>query len=235
MDEGWTRFVFEQQLGIEYETLHDRDVRAGSLRARFDAIVLPDELPAEILNGRTPGSLPDEYVGGLGKDGLAAFKAFAEAGGTLVTFDSASGLAKDLGLAVSDVLAEKDEKDPFYCPGALLGVQVDTAQPLAHGLEPESAIWFENSPAFEAPPGFSVARYATDAPLLSGWLLGGKRLRGKSALVDAPLGKGRVVLFGFRPQYRAQSWSTYLPMANALYLSAAEGSGAGTAAPAAKR
>jgi hypothetical protein len=226
MDEGWTRFVFEQQLGIEYQTLHVRDVKAGNLRTRFDVIVLPDETPTEILTGRLVGTLPEEYAGGLGREGVAALKAFAEAGGTLVTLDSASGLAKDLGLAVTDVLAEKDEEARFYCPGALLQVEVDTSRPLAHGLEPESAIWFESSPAFDAAPALSVARYETERPLLSGWLLGGQRLRGRSALVEAPLGQGRVVLFGFRPQYRAQSWATYMPLANAIYLSAAEGRGA---------
>jgi hypothetical protein len=68
-----------------------------------------------------------------------------------------------------------------------------------------------------------VARYTEASPLLSGWLLGGERLQGKAALVEASLGKGRVVLFGFRPQYRAQSWATYPALLNAIYLSAASG------------
>ena len=84
----------------------------------------------------------------------------------------------------------------------------------------ELPVWFESTPAFEVGSGRAVARYEED-PLLSGWLLGGERLRGRAALVDVPLGRGRVVLFGFRPQYRAQSCVTYVALLNAIYLSAA--------------
>ncbi|HST19726.1 MAG TPA: hypothetical protein VLR90_01300, partial [Blastocatellia bacterium] len=64
----------------------------------------------------------------------------------------------------------------------------------------------------------SVARYVDNNPLRSGWLLGPQFIAGKSALVDASLGKGRVVLFGFRTQHRAQTWGTFKFLFNAILL-----------------
>jgi hypothetical protein len=220
MDEGWTRYVLEKDVGMPYTTLRDADVRAGRLRERFDAVVLPSQPPASLLAGHAPGSMPDEYTGGLGTAGVAALRAFVEAGGTLVTLDAASLFAiEQLRLPVANGLATLDSAS-FYCPGAILETEA-TPSPLTHGLERSVPVWFETSPAFDVTSGSVALRYAADDPLLSGWLLGGAHLKGRAALVEVPLGRGRVVLFGFRPQYRAQSWQTYVPFLNALYLSAA--------------
>jgi hypothetical protein len=222
MDEGWTRFVFEKEMGVAYQELHDREVRAGRLRERFDAIVLPDQPPAALRNGHAPGSMPEEYIGGLGTEGASALRAFVEAGGTLVALDSATGFAIDeLRLPVKNAIADAAPSD-FYCPGSILRVEAAAPHPLAHGLPDPTPVWFEGSPAFETETGAVVLRHGGGDPLLSGWLLGGERLKGRAALVDVPLGKGRVLLFGFRPQYRAQSRVTYAALLNALYLSAAE-------------
>jgi hypothetical protein len=221
MDEGWTRFVFEREMFVGYQSLSDRDVRAGRLAARFDAIVLPDQSPATLRSGHAKGSMPDEYTGGLGAEGAEALRAFVEAGGTLLALNSATGYAIDaLRLPVKDALAGVDAKS-FYGPGSILGASVDTQSPLAHGLPETLPVWFEESPAFDVERGNVLARYGDGDPLLSGWLLGAERLRGRAALVEVPLARGRVVLFGFRPQYRAQSRVAYAALLNALYLSAA--------------
>jgi len=221
MDEGWTRYVFEKEMAVAYQPLADKEVRAGRLAERFDAIVLPDQTAAALRDGNAKGSMPEEYTGGLGEPGAAALRAFVEAGGTLVALDSASAYAIEaLSLPVKNVLVGVDSKS-FYCPGSILRVSVDPRLPIAHGLPPELPVWFEGSPAFETSAGTALARYSDENPLLSGFLLGGERLRGRAALVEVPLGRGRVVLFGFRPQYRAQSRVTYAALLNALYLSAA--------------
>ncbi|MDB4914639.1 MAG: peptidase carboxypeptidase [Gemmatimonadetes bacterium] len=219
MDEGWTRWVFDQYK-IPFTVITAKDVRAGNLGARFDAIVLPDQQARAIATGPA-GVYPDSLKGGLAEPGAAAFGAFVDGGGTLVTFNEASNYAIDaLKLPVTNVLAGVRNTD-FYAPGSLLKVEFDRNNPLLAGYTaPEQAVWFEGSPAFDitdATKATAVARYpATGNPLLSGWLLGAPKLAGKAAMVDVRRGKGHVILFGFRPQYRAQTMATYPLLWNAL-------------------
>lgn len=223
MDEGWTRWVFENQ-GRGYASLSDADVRAGGLRAKFDAIIIPDQSSRAILEGYRKGSMPDELTGGLGKEGVKALREFVEQGGTLVTLNEASDFAiEQFDLPVRDV-TEGLKRTEFYCPGSILRTILDTTSPVAKGMERESIAWVEDSPVFEiksdpATPARVkiIARYPdSGTPLLSGWLLGAERIRGKAALVEVGIGKGRVYLFGFRPQYRGQSLATYPLLFNAI-------------------
>lgn len=215
MDEGWTRWVFDTYR-IPYTSIHDKDVRAGNLNARFDVVIIPDQS----ANGITRGvgqNYPDSLKGGLGDKGAEVFTAFVENGGTLIAFNDASGYAIEaLTLPVRNVLANVRQND-FYAPGSILSVEIDRSHPIAKSFTATvPAVWFESGPAFEStePQGQStvqvVATYpASGTPLLSGWLLGGQRINGKAALVDVSKGKGHAILFGFRPQYRGQSEATY--------------------------
>jgi len=54
-----------------------------------------------------------------------------------------------------------------------------------------------------------VGRYGEDDLLLSGWLEGEELIAGRAAVVEAPVGPGRVVLLGFPVQHRGQSHATF--------------------------
>lgn len=219
MDEGWTRWVFDQYK-ISYTVLHDADIRQGKLRSRFDVIIIPDHSPEAIFQGLPEGRYPPEYAGGLGAAGVTALRQFVEARGRLVALNRASDFAiEHLGLPVRNVLRGL-KASSFYCPGSILQTHLDTTHPLAKGLPSESIAWFEGGGAFEARGDMQdvrvIARYGEGNPLLSGWMLGPEYLANKPALVEVKVGQGRVILFGFRPQYRGQSVATFLLLFNAL-------------------
>lgn len=220
MDEGWTRWIFDQYR-IPFTTISARDIRAGNLGTRFDAIIIPDQQSRAIAGGPV-GAYPDSLKGGIGASGAASLAAFVDNGGTVLAFNEASNYAIEaLDLPVKNELAGIRSND-FYSPGSLLRVVIDRSNPLAAGYTaPEQAVWFEGSPAFtvtDSTRASVVARYPAAGvdPLMSGWLLGAPRLAGKAAMVDVRRGKGHVVLFGFRPQYRAQTMATYPLLWNAL-------------------
>lgn len=209
MDEGWTRFVFDS-FNIPYESLHDIEVREGRLAEKFDVIVLPSQRARDIMNGHAEGSYPPAFSGGITQIGVANLKGFVEAGGTLICFDASCELpVKEFKLPVRNVL-ENLKPSEFFCPGSILALEVDTLQELAKRMHPIVDAYFINSSAFEisGPDVQVIARYADQDVLRSGWVLGEDKLHRQVALAEVSLGKGRVILFGFRPQHRGQSWGT---------------------------
>ena len=234
MDEGWTRYVFDT-FNVPYESLRDPAVRAGSLRSRFDVIVLPSEREREIVEGNAMGSYPADFTGGIGEAGAANLKRFVAAGGTLICFDASCELViKRFQLPLKNVLAGMRSSD-FYCPGSILRLNVDTTNPIAKRMREDVDAYFINSSAFEMtedPPAAGangepqpvqlrvIARYARENVLRSGWLLGQDKIKGRIALAEAEYGKGRIVLFGFRPQHRGQTWGTFRFIWNAITAAA---------------
>ena len=200
MDDGWTRWVFDKYR-VPFTQITEKDVAAGSLNAKFDAILFPDQPPQQMTRA-------------LGESGVAALGAFVDGGGTVLAFNDASSFAiETLKLPVKNVLEGVKNTD-FYAPGSIFSVVVNRASPLAAGLTtPVPAIWFEDSPAFEITDpaaATAVLTYpASGNAMLSGWLLGAQKLNGKAAMVDVKRGRGHVVLYGFRPQYRGQSNATF--------------------------
>jgi hypothetical protein len=173
--------------------------------------------------------MPSQYTGGIGEEGVKALRQFVEEGGTLIFLNRASDFAiEQFKLPLRNIVSGVPRTD-FFVPGSILRIELDTSHPIAQGMQKESIAWAEDSPVFEVTnrsthdtsvPASSVriiAWYpANRDPLLSGWLLGGDRIRGKAALVEVAIGKGKMILFGFRPQYRAQSLATYPLFFNAI-------------------
>ncbi len=220
MDEGWTRYVFDT-FNVPYQSLHDVAVRAGNLRAQYDVIVLPSMRLREIVEGRAKDTAPSEFTGGITDAGVENLRRFVEEGGTLILFDAATELAiKRFNLPLKNVL-EGVKSSEFYCPGSILRIEVDTSHPLARGMAVKTDAYFIQSAAFEVTDTKrvrTIARYSENEKelLRSGWLLGPQYLTGKTALAEVQLGKGRVVLFGFRPQHRGQTWGTFPFIFNAI-------------------
>ena len=218
MDEGWTRFVFDT-FNVPYSSIRDVDMRQGGLNSKFDAVIFASQAATQIINGNAAGTLPAEYTGGISDTGVKNLKEFVNNGGMMICFDNACDMAiKEFNLPLRNTL-EGVRSAEFYCPGSILALELDNKHPLATMLPNTLPAYFINSSAYTAAADANVrviARYAKENVLLSGWLLGEDRLRGQIALAEVGVGKGRVVLFGFRPQHRGQSWATLPLIWNAL-------------------
>ncbi len=248
MDEGWTRWMtLYRDRGpwcLKTVKIENKDIQRSDGVKGFTSIIFPDQSAAQILNGYPKGSMPDEYTGGIGKDGVENLRTFVEAGGTLVFLNRSSDFAiEQFKLPVKNVTKGLTRKD-FFIPGSILRTDLDLTHPIAKGMPAQSIAWFEQSPAFEVidaggnasvnerasgsstegtlPNGRVSARIVAAYPkdpkqiLLSGWALGVEKIAGKAALVEVSYGKGKIVLFGFRPQYRGQSLATFPLLFNAI-------------------
>ncbi|MEO6259825.1 MAG: M14 metallopeptidase family protein [Thermoanaerobaculia bacterium] len=230
IDEGWTRWVLDQY-GFAPKSIHAQEVKAGL--QTYDAVILPDIDPTELTGGRRTGEtsmryneeFPAEHRGSLEKPGAEALKTFVENGGTLIAFNAACDyVLENFNLPVRNALAKTSSAD-FSVPGSLVRVNVRTDHPVTANMPAETAIFIDRPMAFEtSEPGSEMQRwvlasYPEDARdiLLSGWISGEEKLTRKAAAVAMTWGKGRIVLFGFKPQARGQTHATFPMVFDALY------------------
>ena len=236
MDEGWTRFIFDQW-EFPYTRVDADEIRKGGLNARYDAVLIADDTVRAIVGGgaaegATPNpfaapALPQEYAKTLGNAGVDALKEFVSNGGSLILLDHATALAAQrFGVPVADPIANLSDKE-FFAPGSSLRVHMDPTQPLAYGMPRETTVLFFESVAFDINNSNAndriavVARYHDRDLLRGGWLDGEKYLAGLPALLDVGYGKGRIAMIGFRAQNRAQAHGTFKVLFNALYQAGA--------------
>jgi len=219
MDEGWTRFVLENY-NFKYESLFNERIKEGNLIKDFDVIIIPDVGMNSVIDGLSVERVPEKYAGGIGEKGVENLKQFVEQGGTLITLDSASELPiKKFWIGVKNSVEELKSTE-FFVPGSILRIIVDNKHPIGYGMPREASAFFAFSPVFSLYEGKAVAKYPSHDPLLSGFVLGTKHLVNKTALAEIPLGKGKIILIGFRVQNRAQILNTFKLLFNSIFYGA---------------
>lgn len=186
-------------------------------------------------------TFPEEpdYVGGITLDGVQNLKSFAEAGGTILFSKDSVGVVIDhFNLGVENLLKDVSAEE-FNCPGSIVKVEYATDHPSALGMPRAGIAFFSGAamrddflggyvfenPADAASPDAEntdalprvVAKFPDESLLLSGWLIGEEKIRGKAAVIEVPVGSGRVVLFGFNVVNRGHTQSTFNLLLNSLY------------------
>jgi len=240
-DEGWTRWILEQY-NFLYKTIKDEDIQSGKLSEEIDLLILPDDYPALIVGEKKEDiekalserwkrpvvlpPIPPEYMSGIKKEGTEKLKEFVEHGGILLTFNKSCEFAiKTFKLPIFDASKKLDPKT-FFCPSTILNVNVDKYHPLCYGMPKKSQVMYHDSMILQVIPGFNNDYYQTPITypetdiMKSGWLIGEKYLSRKPALIEAKQGDGKVILYGFRPQFRAQTLVTFKTIFNAILRTA---------------
>ncbi|MEE8128880.1 MAG: M14 metallopeptidase family protein [Vicinamibacterales bacterium] len=222
MDAGWTRWVLDQH-EFSYTQLRSTDVRAHHLYARFDVIILPEMASADLIRGLQGRNVRPEYRGGIGAEGIRNLRLFVEDGGTVIALGNSAAFATEhLSTPVIDVVRDLPQ-EAFYSPGTILRVAVDTTHPIGYGMPATADAMVVSNGGFRPSQRLggssvrTIVRYP-EAPLLrSGWIVGDERLRGAGAVLEAPSGKGRVILHTFRVQHRGQTWGTFKLLFNSIF------------------
>ena len=239
MTSGWMQWLLAQ-FGFPIQVVYPSALDAGNLRETFDVIVFEDGLVRESARGEggqprlDADTVPAEFRDRLGAvtdaRTLPQLRTFLEAGGTVIAIGASTSLAGKLGLPIASALVEPGTDKPlppekFYAPGSILQVRVDTTQPLAYGLPETLDVFFDNNPLFRIQPGSAVrpvAWFEADRPVRSGWAWGVTYLKQAVAIADAPVGKGRLLLFGPEVAFRAHPHGSFKFLFNGLMLGGAE-------------
>ena len=231
MDAGWITYIFDSY-GIPYEPVTNAEIRAGDLLERFDVMIFADQGASQIIEGHPGGTIPPDYVGGIGDEGIVALREFVQNGGRLICNNRSCDLPLEhFDLPVKNIL-EGVSADSFNCPGAILKAEFETSHPLAYGMPDRGMVFFSGGRVFEVEDEDdegeggvkeshdvsveTVVTYPDEPLLLSGWMIGDERIREKAAALDISMGEGKVLAFGFNVHNRAQARSTMKLFFNAL-------------------
>lgn len=245
MPSGWVRWLLEQ-FEFPFTIVYPPTLDAGNLTEKFDVLIfVTGAIPArdsreEVGSMPDPQTIPEEYRDRLGTVTVARtvpqLRQFLSEGGTILVIGSSTSLGYHLGLPIANALVERLAdgtqrplpREKFYIPGSLLQVRVDTTNPLAYGMSERLDVFFDNSPVFRLKPEAAlggvkpVAWFDTASPLRSGWALGQKYLQDGVAVIEATVGKGKLLLFGPEITFRGQPHASFKFLFNGIYYGRSE-------------
>jgi hypothetical protein len=239
MDAGWTRFLFDEY-GIPYRVLRPGEIEGTELENELDVLVFPDASREVLTKGRwkhgddyAPNDYPPEYTKGISKQGLARIASFITKGGVVVSWGASVNLFLDdepsdageqsLELPCRDVSEQLEDKG-LLIPGAFLRASFREGTPVTLGMPSAWGVFADGSPVLSTSlPVLDsdrrvVAAYPEDGVLWSGYAERDFLLGNRPAAAWVRKGSGQLVLFGFRPQFRASTPATFKLVFNALLL-----------------
>jgi hypothetical protein len=237
---GWYRHAFDR-FGIPFDLIYKERVAQGNLERDYDVIVMAAQNINRAAVFAEPADIPQPYQrtdklrflgmygetadmsGGFGEAGVDAFRAFLEAGGTIIATANAVRFPIEFGFAhtvdtesVQGVNAQKPliqariarHDHPVFYGWA------DSIFPIKYGA---------GSQVFRVGVADSVnvlARYVGgDDAVLSGLMTGAANLADRAFAVDIPeayRGRGRVLMFANNPVYRWQNHGEFNMVFNSI-------------------
>jgi hypothetical protein len=241
MDAGWTRFIFDTY-HIRYTVLHPDQFPEQDLAGNFDVIIFPDSDKSMLMTGKRKsgdsyylGSYHPDYVKGMGPKGFEKLMSFSDQGGLVLAWGGSTGLFEGL-LKIKHGDEEEEFQLPFtdistnlskaglYVPGSLIKIHILKDHPLTLGMPESIGVFSRGRPVFQTSvPLFDMDRrvigsYPEKELLLSGYASGEEKMGNKGAMIWLKKGKGQFVLFGFNPQFRASTQTSYKLLFNAILL-----------------
>jgi hypothetical protein len=235
MPSGWTRWLFEQ-FEFPFEIVYPTTLDAGNLKSKFDVLVFADGAMRRGNTGRgaggggrggtvDPETVPEEYRASIGRiteeKTMPEIKKFVESGGAIITVGSSTTMADLLGVPVENHLVDASKKplprDQFYIPGSLMRTTIDNTNPLAYGMPKTVEVFFDSSPVFNIGAGVKpVASFTGKQTLDSGWAWGQEFLDGGTAVAEATVGEGKVMMMGPEVTFRGEPHATFKLLFNGV-------------------
>ena len=156
----------------------------------------------------------------MGLEGVVELEKFVKAGGVLITLGASSFFPAEFGITRTVDAARPSAQ--FYAPGPIVEAEIlKPNHPIFYGYAERAVpVRYANGPLLRVPAGdkkWVLMQFpGTDKSVLSGLMKGVAETRNRPAIVDVPVGAGRVVLFATNPCYRWQNLGEFNMLANAI-------------------